>query len=253
VGELATVIGSGPSRVLVLHGWCLDSSVWQWATPLVDGARYSYALVDFPGYGKAHSAEPAVGMDAMAQSALGAADELGWSKFSVLGHSMGGTTALRLASLAPERVERICALTPVGASGFPVDSESYQRFEGAWPEAGWVLEYVSPELNPERVQELLRLSKATMSKPTWSRYLANWTGASFVEAIQDLPTPTTFVLGERDPIGTPDHLADTISALGRAEVVTLPNAAHYPMVERPEQSVEAWEEALSRPVQDRAN
>lgn len=110
------VIGSGPTRVLVLHGWCVDSSQWQRTTPFVDSGRYSYALMDLPGYGRARAEEPAQGIDEMARVALAEADELGWSTFAVLGHSMGGTAALRLTSLARERVDRVCALTPIGAS-----------------------------------------------------------------------------------------------------------------------------------------
>lgn len=244
------MVGSGSDRVLVLHGWCLDSSVWQWAMPHADATRHTYALLDFPGYGKARSAEPAVGVDGMARWALDAADELDWPTFSILAHSMGGMTAVRVASLAPERVDRLCAMCPIAASGFPLDAESYQAFENAWPEPGWALEHMSPVLSPPQVQELVRLAAETMGRSTWSAYLANWTGAAFADAIQGLSTPTTFVLGERDPIATREHLAGTIDALARIEVVTLPDAAHYPMVERPEASVRAWEQALSRPAQD---
>jgi pimeloyl-ACP methyl ester carboxylesterase len=243
--SVTTEVGSGPNRVLVLHGWTLDSSVWRWALADRDAERFTYALVDFPGYGRARSAPPAVGIDGMAEAAFAAADALGWMTFSVLGHSMGGTTALRMASIAPERVERVCAVTPVAATGFPVDTDSYERFEAAWPEAGWILGFVSPELSPDLLQELERLSASTLTRETWAVYLANWTGASFLEAIVGLSTPITFLLGDRDPIATQDHLSGTIAALGGSRVVTLPGAAHFPMVEQPHASVKAWETALA--------
>jgi pimeloyl-ACP methyl ester carboxylesterase len=49
----------------------------------------------------------------MAASAMAAADSLGWDHFDILGHSMGGATALRVATLTPERVSAVVALTPV--------------------------------------------------------------------------------------------------------------------------------------------
>ncbi|HET6689407.1 MAG TPA: alpha/beta hydrolase, partial [Miltoncostaeaceae bacterium] len=78
----------------------------------------------------------------------------------------------------------------------------------------------------------------------WGRYLANWTGADFTGDLNDA-VPTTFVLGEGDPIATPDHLAGTLAGLPAATVVTLPGAAHFPMVEQPGAAVAAWERALA--------
>ncbi len=245
MNEAITQVGVGPTRVLVLHGWTLDSSVWQWAMPGVDRERFTYGFLDFPGYGGARSAPPAVGIDEMARSALAAADALGWQTFAVLGHSMGGTTALRMASLAPDRVEQVCAVAPIAASGFPVDAESYGRFESAWPEADWIFGFVSPDLGPEKVAELARLSAPTLTRPVWAQYLANWTGADFLPALSAVRAPTTFLLGERDPIATPAYLEATIAALPTTNVVTLPAAAHFPMVEQPEAATLAWESALA--------
>jgi pimeloyl-ACP methyl ester carboxylesterase len=50
---------------------------------------------------------------------LAAADALGWPRFAVLGHSMGGAIASMLAAAAPERIERLFlieALGPLAAS-----------------------------------------------------------------------------------------------------------------------------------------
>jgi pimeloyl-ACP methyl ester carboxylesterase len=237
-------VGSGPTHVLVLHGWALDSSVWRWAMPAVDRDRFTYAPVDFPGYGRDASASPADGMTAMAEAALDSADALGWDTFAVLGHSMGGTAALRLAGLAPSRVRRVCAVAPVGAGGYPIDAESYGRFADTWPDVGWIVRFVSPGLAEDRVETLIGLSAGTLAKPTWERYLANWTGADFTGDLNDA-VPTTFVLGEGDPIATPDHLAGTLAGLPAATVVTLPGAAHFPMVEQPGAAVAAWERALA--------
>src|SRR5687767_10753338 len=51
VNAIAAIEGNGDHRVLVLHGWALDSSVWLKARALTDQSRFTYAYVDFPGYG----------------------------------------------------------------------------------------------------------------------------------------------------------------------------------------------------------
>ena len=59
--SLAAVEGAGAEKVLVLHGWALDSSVWLPARWLTDQERFTYAYVDYPGYGVNRDAEPADG------------------------------------------------------------------------------------------------------------------------------------------------------------------------------------------------
>ncbi len=128
-----------------------------------------------------------------------------------------------MASLAPRRIQHVCAAAPIAATGFPVDADTYQRFESAWPEAGWIFGFVSPDLSADKLRTLAGLSASTLSKPVWDQYLANWTAASFVEALEGLATPTTFILGERDPIATREHLAETMAALSSTDTVIVVN------------------------------
>jgi pimeloyl-ACP methyl ester carboxylesterase len=66
------------------------------ATAVVDRERFSYAFMDCRGYGDSRDVD---GQHTMAEWALDAvtlADELGWSRFSLLGHSMGGMAVQRV-------------------------------------------------------------------------------------------------------------------------------------------------------------
>jgi hypothetical protein len=71
------VEGSGHTKVLVLHRWAMDRSVWDAARAESDRGRFTYAYVDFPGYGADRSSPPADGLDGMGRSAVAAAEELG--------------------------------------------------------------------------------------------------------------------------------------------------------------------------------
>lgn len=64
-------------------------------------------LLDLPGHG--HSTWLPVGAEYTLSSAISIllqiADALGWERFTLLGHSLGGGVASLLAAAAPERVE----------------------------------------------------------------------------------------------------------------------------------------------------
>lgn len=241
---VADSVGTGAQRVLVLHGWALDSSVWRWARDGLDTQTFSYAFLDFPGYGVVAQQAPAQGMDGMARAALNAADALGWDRFALLGHSMGGGAALRAATLAPERIAAVAALTPVSPGGTPLDAASYEHFKSLWPDADSLLQSVGPFLPEARRLAMGDATRTTLSRSVWEAYLANWTRASFSADLDRIVAPTELIVGEADPIVSAEYLAPTLAALRDGRLTRLPGAGHYPMVETTDAAIAAWERAL---------
>ena len=46
------LVGNGANRIVVLHGWLGDSSVFDPMLPALDGDRFSFAFLDYRGYGR---------------------------------------------------------------------------------------------------------------------------------------------------------------------------------------------------------
>jgi pimeloyl-[acyl-carrier protein] methyl ester esterase len=85
-------IGQGPDLVL-LHGWGLNSAVWQEIVPLL-APYYSLHLVDLPGFGfSQHVAVESAELSLWSEVVLPHLP----AQFNLLGWSMGGLIALRMA------------------------------------------------------------------------------------------------------------------------------------------------------------
>lgn len=245
---IATIEGQGPLRVLVLHGWALDSGVWLASRALTDLSRFTYAYFDFPGYGSNRSASPANSVDAMAAAAIAAADELRWDRFAILGHSMGGVTALRVATRIPQRISSVAALTPVSPAGTPLDAATYAVYKGAWADpAAAIKAALSPDMAAANLRNLVARNRASMSQPVWDAYLANWTSPSFMPELKRYGGPATLLYGASDPFVTGEYLAETMKALTRGQLKRIEGAGHYPMIEQPALTVSLCEEALASP------
>lgn len=245
LSKIAAVEGAGEHKVLVLHGWALDSSVWLASRARSNTRDFTWAYLDFPGYGVNRSQAPAQGIDGMAQAALAAADALNWKSFSVLGHSMGGATALRVATLRPGNVSRVIAVTPVSPAGTPLDEGSFAAFDGAWQDPGAAIKgHLSPNIAADDLSRLVDRNRASMDKATWTAYLKNWTSPSFMKELSKYTGPITLLYGETDPFVTSAYLKDTLAAAPKAVLEAVPRAGHYPMIENTAGLQDAIEAAL---------
>src|SRR3954454_14503886 len=109
--------GSGPPIVLI-HSGVTDRRMWGDHLGPLAAAGYRVVAIDLPGFG---DAELPPGEQAPWQDVLGAMDELGIERAALVGNSMGGAVALRVALVAPERVSalvRVAAL-PTGLDPSP--------------------------------------------------------------------------------------------------------------------------------------
>lgn len=106
---------AGAPRVLALHGW-LDN-----AASFVPLSQHLHGIdlvaIDLPGHGA--SAHLPLTADYLlvtfARAAFAAADALGWQRFALLGHSLGGVVASMMAAAQPRRIERLLAIEALGA------------------------------------------------------------------------------------------------------------------------------------------
>lgn len=96
--------------VLAMHGWLDNAASFDRVAPLVCSALdLRIVALDLPGHGRSdHKLGHYHFIDSVAD-ALAAADALGWTRFALLGHSMGAGIATLVAGAAPERIDR-CAL-----------------------------------------------------------------------------------------------------------------------------------------------
>lgn len=100
------IIGNGPN-VMLIHGLCESNEVWaEHAESLSDD--YRVLLPDLPGFGKSEPfADGNFDLERVQKVVFAMADAEGFDTFSVVGHSMGGYTALAMLEAQAKRLKGI--------------------------------------------------------------------------------------------------------------------------------------------------
>jgi len=245
------LFGAGPHKVLVLHGWFGDAHAFAPMEPALTRDEFTYAFIDYRGYGGMFDAAGAFTIDEIAADTLALADHLGFGEFSLIGHSMGGMAVQRVLTMAPERIRKMVALTPVPASGVPFDEAGWELFSGAADKADHryaIIDYTTGNrLSRAWIDHMVEYSLAHASRDAFAAYLDAWSKTDFSASVQGLTLPVKVIVGEHDPaLNSSVMQATFLASYPRCELEVMANAGHYPMHETPVALASSIENFLRR-------
>ena len=234
------LVGSGPSRVVILNDWMCDTSTWDGARAVLDGERFTWAFTDLRGYGRSRGKSGAFNVTEAAGDVIALADELGWSRFAVVGHSMSTLVALHLAQQRADRIERIVVLTPAPPAGFGAPDAMIEggralaRADEATQLAGLAQRFGArlsarwPAFKAARWQ-------ATSDREAAAAYVTMFMRDGMPDPKTKIETPVLAITGEQDMVLLRcEAVTRGLSPLCEKLVVTpLADSGHYPMQEMP--------------------
>lgn len=231
-------IGHGPRTVFLLHGWFGSSQGWGSFPDYLDPEVATWVFTDNRGYGARKDVAGEYTLDEVADDVLALADELGATTFSLVGHSMGGAEVLRVLARAPERVERLVGVTPVGAQPVPLDEAGHDLFFGAPDDRakryGIVDFTTGNRLTPRFIDSVVDFSLENSTVEAFRGAVVAWTNPDFLAEVEGKELPVLVIPGEHDPaLGEATVNQTWKPYFPNCTVEVMPNAGHYPMFETP--------------------
>jgi pimeloyl-ACP methyl ester carboxylesterase len=245
-------VGSGAHRVLAVHGWFGSGRAWGSLPDWLDRSAYTWVFMNLRGYGDRKDVAGEFTIAEAAGDALAVADDLGWERFSVVGHSMGAKIAHQALLKAPDRVRALVGIASVPAGQVPMDDDGWALFAGAPANPAnraAIIDFTTgSKLTKTFINSVVQHSLDNSTTEAFAAYLRAWAKSDFsAEAKVDTDTPVKLIVGVNDPAMSADVMEQTWRVFfPRSELTITPDAGHYPMFESPVSLVTSIEEFLRR-------
>lgn len=104
--------------VVLLHGKNFFGAYWHGTAEALTAKGFRVVIPDQIGFGKSSKPDLNYTFDLLARNTVAVADKVGVKGFAVVGHSMGGMVAMRLARAYPTRVEKLVLENPIGLEDY---------------------------------------------------------------------------------------------------------------------------------------
>ena len=251
------VWGDGDWTVFLLHGGYGSKDYWLPQVKSLVNEGFRVIAWDTPGYGISPLPKANYSIEFMADRFIALLDKEGAPNGQniLLGHSMGGLIAPRVAVERTDSVKGLVISSTVESLGH-TDPEYQANFiaERLGPlEAGLTLKESVPVLMTKMMgptsegPEVDLVLKVTAETPdeTFKSALKAIVAYDGRMALQACSTPTLCVAGELDPVGKPEmmqQLAQTVNG----EFICIPGVAHYGWAEKPGAFNDAFRAFFSR-------
>lgn len=235
---LHAVVEGPPRAPVVLLAGSLGSTLQMW-DPQVPAltARFRVVRFDARGHGGSPVPDGPYDVDDLVDDAVALLDRLGVERAHVVGLSLGGMTAMRLAAREPARVDRL-ALLATSAKPDPQVFSDRARAARSGGTAAMAPAVAARWLTPSYAAahpELVAKLEAMIAAADDEGYAACCEVIAQLDLraeIAGITAPTLVVSGWEDPALPPEHqrlIADTIPD---AELVTISPGAHLPNLEQ---------------------
>lgn len=230
--RISAIRRSGPKApVLFLHGF--GSTKEDYADIVRHAAfdAWGFLAYDAPGCGQTECADLAsIDIPFLVKTALAMLDAEGIEKFHLVGHSMGGLTALMLADTHPERVLSFCNIEGNIAPEDCFLSRQIVEHADPNPDAFFEAFIARAHAAPAYASALYAASlshkvRAGAVRGIFTSMVVLSDNAGLMDRFLGLPCPKTFMFGDQNrTLSYLDHVEKHGVALAE-----IPQCGHFPM------------------------
>jgi 3-oxoadipate enol-lactonase len=233
------VLGSSDGPVLVfINSLGSDLRIWQEVAPSFS-KHFQVILYDKRGHGLSDAPPAPYSIDDHTDDLLALLDHLGIGKASLVGLSVGGMIAQRMAVRSPDRVQSItlcCTAAKIGTPELWADRINAVEAGAIEPIADAVLQrWFTPKFHETQADDLAGWRNMLVRTPAhgYAGTCAAIRDADLRPDAGTIAVPTLCVAGDQDGSTPADVVKGTADLIPGARFALIEGAGHIPCVEKP--------------------
>ncbi len=247
--------GSGKYNIILLHGWCINSSFWKEQVSFLSSSYNVYAI-DLPGYGDSKAERKNWSMEEYALDVLDFIRTLELKNIILIGHSMSGGIMADAVIKSSEEIIGIIGIDNFKSVGSKVtEDENYQierlirllqkEYKNTIRAYAETFLFVpsTPQNVREKVKESFAETEPEISIDTFRNLMAF--SDTFSELLQLLPLKLFLINSDASPT---DEKSLEEKCKNGYEVLYIHNTSHYPMIEKPKEFNRLLNDSVTRIV-----
>jgi pimeloyl-ACP methyl ester carboxylesterase len=226
--------GSG-APVLLVHGNWASSTWWEPVLARLPAGRRGIAP-DLRGRGRTRGPDRGYDIASLASDVLAFANALGLDRFDVVGHSLGSCVAMEIALHHGDRLRSLVVVSPGWIDGMPGAYAVPERQKQLKEDPAFLamaLRAIVPGQDDDLWRRLLDDASMQTLEAAYALLpsLTEWKPGDALGAIS---VPRVVISGAND-LFTGGPNATRVAQALRCELITMPNVAHGPMIEAPDE------------------
>lgn len=235
--------GSG-KPVLLVHGFPLDSRMWDAQVAELAAAGCRVVAPDLPGFGRSQPGRPFT-LESLADDLRSLAQAVGAIPFVYVGLSMGGYVALAYAKKYAGDLRGLVLVDTKAEADTPEGKEGRGKMIDLVRKDGSkaVADQMMPKMlakdaagqRPQTEQALRRIMEACPPKTIEHALAAMRDRPDRDGELSQIKVPTLVIVGESDAITPPAVAESMVSKIRSARLVVIRGAGHMSPMEQPDQ------------------
>ena len=254
--QIALTVEGDPKNppVIMIHDWASYRGVWQQTISDLKPKYYCIA-VDLLGFGASDKPDTAdYSLSSQGQRILALAEKLGFQKFSLIGHSMGGEISILLAAtIAPQRIEKLVLINSIVTGKLNQGVEKYLfPTTGVFRKLPWLYNIISTTVNIRIFAEIIFrhwfYKFDSISFDTWEKdRIDSYNPACFIsldeskkaikevdltQQLRKIQAKTLIIASKQDGMVPQDQFLLSQTLIPNNDLALIEKCGHFPMYEK---------------------
>lgn len=250
--------GTGEKTLLFVHGLSSNADAWSKNIAVLK-KDYTCVALDLPGYGKSSKPDASYTASYFAEVVQQFIEKLELKNIVLVGHSMGGQASIKLATMYPERIEKLILVAPAGLEQFSEASSnvmksffttaSVKNTTDAQIEKNYALNfYVQPKDVSKMITDRKKIKEASNFDAHCEAIVKSVSGMlndPVYNDLENISQPTLVIFGNQDmlipnryfnPTLTTEAVGNiAVEKIKQARLEFIKDAGHFVQFEKPKE------------------